>query len=442
MISIDWEAVRTRHPLGDVARRTGFSVSDSGWAMVCCPLPQHDDRHPSMQLNLDESRYYCFGCGAHGDVIQWVRDVEGLRVTDAIEVLDARRLIHGTLSPGAQGRSYSSPDPVSSVDPERTPRPRVHEAMQAAWRYYTFRSLHDRATTYLKETRQIDVGPIEAANGGPVVGHTPVRVDGLSRRLLEEGFTPDELVDAALVRRLPDGRAIDFFRDRLLLPVIEADGAVAGIIGRSTLDRQPKYLNQTLTHTYDKSRNLYRPSIVPLDRDANAVVVEGTLDALAIAAQAAKIGLSAKYAPVSTSGLRLSDLQLDQVLAISPDVPPVLAADGDDAGRKASLEWARRIAQRGQDAYVTLWPSGHDPASWIAHFGWEGLVSVTQPRQRLAAYPPPDDIGPVLVSELLGGQYVRGQEPWGASSRCKYAAALSAAFEPAAQGSSMAPIEI
>jgi DNA primase len=401
MIEIDWGAVRLRHPLGDVARRTGFTVADSGWAMVCCPLPHHDDRHPSMQLDFNENRYYCFGCGAHGDVIQWVRDVEALRVTEAVEALDSHRLIHGTLGAGANSRSYSSASPTTTVDLERTPRERVQQALRDAWQYYTFRTLHDRATAYLVGTRQIDVSPLEAATGCPAVGHTPARVDGLSRRLLGEGFTADELVDAALARSLPDGRTIDFFRDRLLLPVTNNDGRVIGLIGRSTLDRLPKYLNQTLTHTYDKSRDLYRPSFPVLDTDANVVVVEGTLDALAIAAQAARIGLGPKYAPVSASGLRLSDIQLEAILTISPAVSLILAADGDDAGRAANRDWASRIARLGGESMVTTWPQGQDPASWIAHFGWEGLVSVTQPGQRLAVYPPPDDVGPVLSSEIL-----------------------------------------
>ena len=61
MARIDWEDVRARHPLGPVARRTGLAVPDTGRVMVCCPLPRHDDRRPSMQLDLDRHRYFCFG---------------------------------------------------------------------------------------------------------------------------------------------------------------------------------------------------------------------------------------------------------------------------------------------------------------------------------------------------------------------------------------------
>jgi len=429
MSSVDWDAVRDRHRLGHVARRTGFVVADSGSAMVCCPLPLHDDRTPSMQLDLDEDHYYCFGCGAHGDVVQWVRDVEGVRALEAIAILDSHRAIHGTLSAGASSRGYTALSGTTPVDLKRTPRKKVEEALLAAWQYYSFRALHDRATAYLGGTRQIDVEALEMAIGAPAVGHTPARANGLTRRLLDEGFAIDELVDAALVRTLADGRAIDFFRDRLMLPVTGAAGEVIGLIGRSTLDRSPKYLNQTLTQTYDKSRTLYRPGNLALDADANVVVVEGTLDALAIAAQAARIGLGRKYAPVSASGLRLSDLQLTAVLAISPSVPPILAADGDAAGAAANRDWATRIARMGAESMVTNWPAGHDPASWIAHYGWEGLVSITQPYQPLAAYPPPEDVGPVPAREIIAEEGIKTPVVSGTRSRrqCESGAAVGVA---------------
>jgi DNA primase len=102
-----------------------------------------------------------------------------------------------------------------------------------------------------------------------------------------------------------------------------------------------------------------------LHLDANVVVVEGTLDALAIAAQAARKGQSAKYAPVAASGVRLSDVrlsddQLDGLLALHPKAP-VLAADGDPAARDANLEWAARFAFHHRESVVTARPEVRDP---------------------------------------------------------------------------------
>ncbi len=88
-----------RHSLAEVAWRTGIPLATTtGAVTVRCPLPSHGhpDRTPSMRLYLDEGRYYCFGCGARGDVIQWVRDAEGVGFNDAIRLLDSGRPITNT----------------------------------------------------------------------------------------------------------------------------------------------------------------------------------------------------------------------------------------------------------------------------------------------------------------------------------------------------------
>jgi len=131
------------------------------------------------------------------------------------------------------------------------------------------------------------------------------------------------------------------------------------------------------THTYNKAIALYRPAIQALGSHANVIVCEGTLDALAVAAQAATSGLSERYAPVAPSGLALSDHQLGDILSIHP-LPPVFSGDGDPAGRGASIEWATRAALAGRESVVATWPDGDDPASWIATHGESGLLAVTR----------------------------------------------------------------
>jgi hypothetical protein len=155
---------------------------------------------------------------------------------------------------------------------------------------------------------------------------------------------------------------------------------MSGTFTRSGSNRAgavPKYLNMSRTHTYDKSIALYRPSRPALDRHANVVVCEGPLDALAIAAQAATSGFTNRYAPVALCGVALTDNQLHRILAIHP-LPPILTGDGDPPGRKAAVEWATRAALAGRESVVTIWPDGHDPASWIAEHGEHGLVALTR----------------------------------------------------------------
>jgi len=386
MSRIEWSALRARHRLATLVRRCGIDVPfDTGDIVICCPMPGHDDSTPSMVLHLDTERYYCFGCGSHGDVIQWIRDFHGVAAIEAARILDEDRQLRTTATVPSRvvsGRSDGRPASTGRARPERpdlarTPSERVRAALAAAWTYYSHSYLHRRGSAFLS-ARRIEVTALELEVGHAVIGHTPARRDGLVTHLREHGFRLEELVDASLACRYGDVRCFDFFRNRAILPIRESDGRLSGLIGRaSTNTGCPKYLNMSRTHTYDKRIALYRPVTQALDRHANVIVCEGTIDALALSAQAAASGLSDRYAPVSASGLALSANQLHQILSIHP-LPPVFGGDGDVAGRRASIEWATRAALASRESVITTWPDGHDPASWIAAYGEAGLLAVTR----------------------------------------------------------------
>jgi len=384
---IDFDALRQHHRLADVARRTGLALHhDDGDTMVCCPMPTHDDRTPSMMLHLTTDRFHCFGCGATGDVIQWVRDIYGVRIVEAVEMLEHP----GPLPPPPPG-TVTDRHPVSRAtsairigqverpDPARSTEAEVRAALADAWDYYSHGTLHDTATAYLAR-RGIDVGALETDIGEPVVGHTSHNApDQLVARLRANGHSDDVLVDAGLGRRVAGRALIDTYRHRVVVAVRDDHGTVVGLIGRydGTRADVPKYLNPPRTAVYDKSVNLYRPMLHHLDNDAQIVLCEGTLDALAIAACAAQAGSSAKYAPIVESGLAISPAQWDTILAVNHQ-PLVICADGDPAGRQASARWATDAALRGRESVITTWPEGHDPASWLAEHGIDGLAAVTR----------------------------------------------------------------
>jgi DNA primase len=451
MARIDWAAVKAGHSLASVARRTGLDVPVAGGVMVCCPMPDHDDHTPSMHLDLDKNLYRCYGCDVHGDVVQWVRDLEDVKAGDAVAILDSGRPIAGVLADGA----VRSSEPLverEKPDLDRTPPIRVEAANAAAWGYYTYRALHEYGVAYLAH-RGIDVSALEAELGRPVVGHTPsakTRIDGLVTRLWTKGFTDDEMVDAGLATRNPDGSIIDFFRDRAIFPVTDDSGRVVGLLGRDVTDRSPvKYLNQAHTHTYDKSIAFYRPSTPQLDNHASVVVCEGPLDALAVATQAATAGKSAWFAPVAASGRALSNGQMDRILAIHGRAP-IFAADGDKPGREANLDWAAKAVLRGRESVVVNWPDGEDPASWLAARGEDGLCAMTR-RGSLAGAPTelrPHHCGAFLTRVALDGLPADGDrsaalarivdevrtvsDRLGANARERYAAAAAEVLAPVA----------
>lgn len=382
------ERSRSRHSLADVARRTGIIVETSNRApLVRCPLPSHGhpDRTPSMRLYLEEGNYFCFGCRAKGDVIQWVRDAESLGLSEAIRVLDSGRSIANAwagVAPSRDSRGASHVTGNGDANPQaefpdlaRTSPERVRAALRAAWRYYTYGPLHARGASYL-DSRGLDITVLERHTGRTEVGHTPARPDGLVAALRGQGFHDDELVDAGLAhRRLGGDQVSDFYRQRVLIPLRDAGDDICGFIGRNVGDtRWAKYKNPPRTAIYDKSINLYRPLPAPVDSHGQVVVVEGTLDALAAAIAAVRAGVSSRFCPVTQSGRELSDMQLRAIVALH-QAAPVLGFDGDAAGADSAFRYSLAFAAHGKAVMVTVLDEGHDPASWLAAHGPRGLAA-------------------------------------------------------------------
>jgi len=383
------EAAKGRHSLADVARRTGIYLpADRGNWTVRCPMPAHGhpDRTPSMRLYLDQGLWTCFGCSPvkpngkprAADVIEWVRAtqrLEGWR--EAVAVLEAG----GPLANAWQGKTVTPLRPTRLVSPAgmeypdllRTPPDRVHAAMDAAWDFYTSARLHARGVAYLR-SRGIDVCALEGYTRRTEVGAAPGGGDDLVHYLRGAGFRDDELVDAGLAHRAPGGGPVaDFFRARALIPIRAPDGALAGIVGRNLGDaRWAKYKNSPRTVLYDKSVNLYQPLPLPVEEKGRIVVVEGTLDAMAIAIAAILKGLVTQYCPLTQSGRELSAHQVERLAMVGP-VRLVLALDGDGAGREARLRLARTIRAIGRTPTEIDLPDGSDPASWLASHGPAGL---------------------------------------------------------------------
>jgi len=173
------------------------------------------------------------------------------------------------------------------------------------------------------------------------------------------------------------GHVIDTLRDRVVFPVRGRDGRIAGFIGRDVSGdpRAPKYRTPAHTPVFDKSLILYRPTLVARHPEATLVVVEGPLDALAIAATAASADLADRVIPVSANGTAVSGPQAAQVCALAP-AGIVLALDGDEAGRAGTERWLDALTlQRHRLPKVAALPDRVDPADWLAERGSGGLAA-------------------------------------------------------------------
>lgn len=177
--------------------------------------------------------------------------------------------------------------------------------------------------------------------------------------------------------RLGGSAVTDFYRERVLIPVRDNEDRVCGLIGRNRGDdRFPKYKNPPRTAAYDKSVDLYQPLPAPTDPAGHVVVVEGTLDAMAIAVVAISSGRAGAFCPITQSGRELSARQLRYALNLHP-TPLVIAFDADAAGRESTDRLVQRAAEDGRQVLVARLPEGDDPASFLAGRGRGGLGTLT-----------------------------------------------------------------
>ena len=403
-MSVDVAGLRAAHPLASVLRRCGIEIPEAGpgvrdeWRLHC-PLPSHPPtRTPSMAVHVSgrmAGRWHCFACEAGGDCVAFVQGYAQVGFLQAVALVEARGPIprghdpHFELRPAtvdATGvlRWQAAPGSEREApDPSRTPAERLYEATAEAWRYYSLPRLAAAGARYMN-LRGIDIDTLEGRERRYLVGHTPAlrpdpaepdgrpRPIGIVSHLHRKGFADDELVDAGLASRHPDGTVRDFLSHRLVLPVRNEDDRVVGFLGRDVagLAHRPKYLNSPQTAIYDKSTLLYRPT--RRDGPAPLVVVEGALDALAIDALAARSGVELRA--VSPSGTALTPVQ-QALVAVDELGPPVLCPDGDPAGRRAAMAWVIGMTVAGQEVLAVRLPDGHDPASWLELHGADGLAA-------------------------------------------------------------------
>lgn len=403
-MAVDVDILRADHPLPAVLRRCGIEIPDAGpgvrdeWR-VHCPLPSHPPtRTPSMAVHVSgrmAGRWHCFACEAGGDCIAFAQAYAQVGFRRAVALIeDGAPLPRGedpyfelrpaTVDETGALRWQAAPgSDREAPDLTRTAPGRLHEATAEAWRYYSLGGLAAAGRRYLG-LRGIDVDALEAREDRVLVGHTPsVRPDrlgpdgkpgplGLVTNMRRKGFSDDELVDAGLVNRLPDGTVRDFFSHRLILPVRDYEDRVVGFIGRDVagLLHRPKYLNSARSAVYDKGEYPYRATRangrVPL------LVVEGALDALAVDSLAAESGVGLRA--VSPSGTALTGAH-QRVVAADAAGPPVLCPDGDAAGRRAAESWVLAMTLAGQEVLAVTLPGSHDPASWLELHGPDGLAT-------------------------------------------------------------------
>ncbi|MDD7122313.1 MAG: DNA primase [Clostridiales bacterium] len=314
-----------------------------------CPF--HHEKTPSFSVNGEQNLYYCFGCKAGGNVVQFVEEMEHLTYREAVEYL---------------AKQIHMPIPETQEDPDyerrRSQRERLLGANKAAARWYhaqLWLPENQRILDYLHK-RGLDDGTIRKFG----LGAAPEEWDALTRALEQQGYTQDELRLAGLTVVKQETR-FDMFRSRAIFPIIDAQGQVLGFGGRAMGDAQPKYLNTSDTPVFNKRKGVYAANLLRKQRDLKRVIlVEGYMDVVALIQHGVN-------GVVATLGTALTNEQARLLKRYAPEI--WVSYDGDSAGQHAIMRALEIFEQEDIRARVLFFPDNLDPDEFIRQRGLDAF---------------------------------------------------------------------
>lgn len=229
-----------------------------------CPF--HNEKTGSFSVSTDKQIYHCFGCKHGGGVINFIMEIENLSFPDAVRFL-AKRV------------NMEVPEDNADRDAARR-RQRLLAANRDAARWF-YQNLGTpagaKAAAYLERRR---ISRRTAMNFG--LGAAPDSWDGLLNAMLAKGYTKAELIAAGLVGSSQNGRVYDFFRDRLMLPIIDVRGDIVGFTGRTLCDDVAKYKNSNENVLFSKKRSIFGINLAKKTKRPNIILCEGNIDVVTL----------------------------------------------------------------------------------------------------------------------------------------------------------------
>ena len=360
------EAVKERADIVDVVGEHVVLKKKGREFVGVCPF--HDDKSPSMTVSPAKQFYYCFSCGAGGNAIKFLMELQRLSFSDVVlELARKYQLPIETLDGPQQER----------LRQQLSRREQLQRVMSLACGYFRSQlrsSAGQAALAYLQDNRGLKAATIEAFE----LGYAPDSWDGLLHHLQQvEGLEPTLLEAAGLVvpRKGGDG-FYDRFRGRLMVPIKDRQGRVIGFGGRSLDGSEPKYLNSPETELFEKGKHLFGldRAADAIRRDDRAVVVEGYFDVIALHAA----GITNAVAALGTA---LSSQQITQLCRCCESKRLILNFDADGAGVRAAqraIGEVEQLALQGQlELRVLQLPAGKDPDEYLKQHGagdYRGLL--------------------------------------------------------------------
>ena len=323
------------------------------WA--CCPF--HHEKTPSFSVNSVDQYYHCFGCGASGDAITFVREMETVDFMDAVKILAERAKI---------------PLPDLNFDSEKTieqkrKRDAILKILRASARFYlnNLNSGHADAHIDYILSRKLSSSTVRKFGLGASLDFKT-----LPQYLLDQGFRREDILDSGAVVESDRhaGRLIDAQGGRLIFPIINALDDVVAFGGR-VLEKTDfaKYKNTRETSVFNKSKNLYNINLLKKQKKAtglkNIIMVEGYMDTISLYQAGFTNVVASMGTALTKEQARLAKRYADEIL---------ISYDGDFAGQKGAIRGLEIVRDEGASVRVVSLPEGLDPDDVVKKYGNDG----------------------------------------------------------------------
>ncbi len=337
---------------------------------ACCPF--HNEKTPSFSVAPDKQFYYCFGCGAKGNVITFLMEYDRLDFVEAVEDLASH---YGMEVPREEGKN------LADNRQNKNEREQDYQLMEQVSRFYQHQLKH-----HSNSKKVIDYLKNRGLSGQIVkhwgIGYAPAEWDSVLKQFGTNESLINRLVSLKLINQKDNNKRFDFFRDRVMFPICDKRGRVIAFGGRIIDSDGPKYLNSPETRIFHKSYELYGfYQARQANRNlARLLVVEGYMDVVALSQYDITYCVAALGTATTSEHIQTMFKATDEI---------VCCYDGDRAGRDAAyraLENALPHLQDGKAMKFLFLPDGEDPDSMVRTIGKEKFEQLIQSAKPLSEF--------------------------------------------------------
>ena len=341
------EEVRTKNDIVDViSGYVRLQKKGSSYFGLC---PFHNEKSPSFSVSREKQMYYCFGCGAGGNVFTFLMDYENFSFVEALKFLADRA---GVVLPEME---YSK---EAKARADRKTQLLEINKLAAQYFYVQLKSEQGKTAHAYLTGRQLSEETIKAFG----LGYSSKYSDDLFRYLRKRGYTEDLIRQAGLINTDEKNGVYDKFWNRVMFPIMDVNNRVIGFGGRVMGDAKPKYLNSRETKLFDKSRNLYGLNRARTSRKPYFLICEGYMDVISLHQAGFTNAVASLGTALTTGHASLIKRYVNEVY---------LTYDSDEAGTRAALRAVPILKEAGITAKVIRMDPYKDPDEFIKNLGAE-----------------------------------------------------------------------